>query len=157
MKIVSGGQTGADRGALEAALELRFDYGGWIPKGRKAEDGIVPLAFDRLQEHPSPEYQHRTYANVRDSDGTVIIARQPLAGGSKSTLRVVHEQEKPVCVFRASQAIHSPEGLVPMLRKWIAHHKIETLNVAGSRESRVPGLQVAVKQAIRLLLLQEVI
>lgn len=74
-KIVSGGQTGADRGALEAALELGFPYGGMIPKGRLAEDGIVPLKFDQMEESTRKDYLYRTEWNVTHSDATLIIEK----------------------------------------------------------------------------------
>ena len=87
-KIVSGGQTGVDRAGLEAAIALGLPYGGWVPKGRLAEDGVVPLKYVGMQEHTSSNYAVRTKANVRDSDATLIIAPSlPLSGGTMLTLR----------------------------------------------------------------------
>ena len=87
-KIVSGGQTGVDRAGLEAAIALGLPYGGWVPKGRLAEDGAVPPRYVGMQEHTSSNYAVRTKANVRDSDATLIIVPSlPLSGGTMLTLR----------------------------------------------------------------------
>jgi len=146
VKIVSGGQTGADRGALIAAKRLGVSYGGWIPRGRRAEDGVIPFEFDQLQEHPSSDYPPRTYANVRDSDGTLLIARLPLRGGSDLTLSYVRELDKPVFRLDAQTVLDTDEHafLVSSLIEWTTEQGIKTLNVAGSRESSVKGLQGAV-------------
>ena len=77
MKIISGGQTGADRAALDAALELSIPHGGWLPKGRKAEDGPVSKRY-RLQELASPNYRDRTRKNILESDGTLIVSIIPI-------------------------------------------------------------------------------
>lgn len=146
MKLISGGQTGADRGALEAALDVGTPYGGWVPKGRRAEDGQVPARFMLLQEHDSSGYPPRTRANVADADATVILARLPLAVGSKLTLRFAREQEKPVRIYGAQTAIDRYAFCVKNLYGWILEHRIEVLNVAGSRESSAPGLQSVVRQ-----------
>ena len=84
-KIVSGGQTGADRAALDAALEVGFATGGWIPRGRRAEDGAVPERYGNLVETESDAYEPRTELNVRDSDATVIFSFGPAFGGSALT------------------------------------------------------------------------
>jgi predicted Rossmann-fold nucleotide-binding protein len=81
-KIISGGQTGADRGALDAAIHCKLDYGGWIPKGRKAEDGSIPVEYDKLTEMTSADYHKRTEANVADSDVTIVFTYGPTSGGS---------------------------------------------------------------------------
>lgn len=83
-KIVSGGQTGADRGALDAAIALAIPHGGWCPKGRRTEDGAIPSKYE-LTETPATNYQARTKRNVEESDGTVILTRGPLEGGSLFT------------------------------------------------------------------------
>ena len=95
-KIVSGGQTGVDRAGLEAAIALGLPYGGWVPKGRLAEDGVVPLKYAGMQEHTSSNYAVRTKANVRDSDATLIIAPSlPLSGGTMLTLRTAERLHRP--------------------------------------------------------------
>ena len=92
-KIISGGQTGADRAALDFALKLGIPHGGWIPKGRIAEDGPLPEIY-RLQEMPTDSYEARTEQNVLDSDGTLIVARGKLTGGTDYTRQMTLKQKK---------------------------------------------------------------
>jgi hypothetical protein len=153
-KIMSGGQTGADRGALEAALELKFPYGGWVPKGRLAEDGQVPAEYDQLTEHSNPDYKPRSWSNVRDSTGTVIICPAPMSPGSQLTLRYCQEQGKPVMVRDAAKVISDPHTAARQVWDWIKLHKIETLNVAGTREKKCKGLQHAVAVLISDVILR---
>jgi len=95
-KIVSGGQTGADRRALDFAIERGIPHGGWCPRGRKAEDGSLNTRY-RLRETPSSSYPQRTEWNVRDSDGTAVFSISPvLTGGSKKTVDLAHKHRKPV-------------------------------------------------------------
>ena len=86
MKLVSGGQTGADRAALDVALELGIDHGGWVPKGRAAEDGRLPSRY-RVRETPSEDPAERTERNVADADAALLISHGPLTGGSELTRR----------------------------------------------------------------------
>jgi hypothetical protein len=131
-KIVSGGQTGADRGGLDAAVALGIPHGGWCPKGRRAEDGAVPARY-RLRETTSREYQPRTKANVRDSDGTVIFTSGHLEGGSRFTSETALDTGKPV--------LH--------LDHWLVAERIHTLNVAGSRGSKAKELHARVVAVLR--------
>jgi hypothetical protein len=140
-KVISGGQTGADRGALEACKGIGWPYGGWIPKGRKAEDGQVPAEFDQLQEHPHPGYRPRTRSNVQDADGTLIICVFPMSPGSKLTLRFCRELDKPVMVLDAAKLFQRRHNASAQIKAWLSKNEIVTLNVAGSRESKCPGLQ----------------
>jgi hypothetical protein len=94
-KIISGGQTGVDRAALDVAIELELPCGGWCPRGRLAEDGTVPDRYP-LQETRSAEYAERTERNVIDSDGTLIIATRPLTGGTALTVELAHRRDKPL-------------------------------------------------------------
>ena len=97
IKIVSGGQTGADQGALEAARHCELPYGGWVPKGRKAEKGMkVPAKYDQLREMATADYLKRTEANVVDSDATLILTLGPLSGGSKRTMDFAKKHGRPV-------------------------------------------------------------
>jgi len=98
MKIVSGGQTGADRGGLLAAIDLELEWGGWAPKGFLAEDGRVPIEFNKLQEMDSGSYPARTLANILDSNATIIFTKLPLSGGSLLTFHKCQEWRKPVMV-----------------------------------------------------------
>jgi putative molybdenum carrier protein len=135
--IVSGGQTGADRGALDAALAAGVPCGGWCPRGRRAEDGTIPERYP-LRETPAAEYPQRTAWNVRDSDGTVIFHHGTVDRGTALTERLASRQHRPVLRLDVRSA--RPQELA----EWIAREKITRLNVAGPRESRAPGLQAAV-------------
>ncbi len=134
MKIVSGGQTGADRAALDAALENGREAGGWCPRGRLAEDGPIDGRYP-LEETPKTLYRQRTLWNVRDSDGTLIVARRPLSGGTLLTERLAVELEKPCLVA------HPDDGgeTVALVGAWVRRHGIEVLNVAGPRQSSTPS------------------
>lgn len=140
-KIVSGGQTGVDRAGLEAAMALGLPYGGWIPKGRLAEDGIVPLKYVGMQENASSNYAVRTKANVRDSDATLIIApRLPLSRGTLLTLRTAERlgRSHHVACLEGGDVL---EDTLRWLRSFQHIGKPLVLNIAGSRESGAPGIQ----------------
>jgi len=131
-KIVSGGQTGVDRGALDAALEAAFPCGGWCPKGRKAEDGIIPQHYP-LSEMPGPSYRARTRRNVTDSDGTLVLFFGELTGGTLETLRIAEQLGKPVLTIDCA-AKPAADAAVEV-GAFVRLHEIATLNVAGPRES----------------------
>ncbi len=133
-KIVSGGQTGVDRAALDAALDANCPCGGWCPAGRRAEDGVIPCRYP-LAETPSAEYEQRTEWNVRASDGTLVIARGEINGGTAYTLATARRSGKPVIAVNARD-----EGAAATVRTWIAVHGIRVLNVAGPRESKEAGI-----------------
>jgi putative molybdenum carrier protein len=136
-KIISGGQTGADRSALDFAISQNIPHGGWCPKGRKAEDGPLAAKY-LLTETPSSSYPQRTEWNVRDSDGSVIFSIAPaLTGGSKKTVEFAIKYKKPW--LHISRGDHSPEG---MLLEFIREQRIRILNVAGPRASKEPGVAV---------------
>ena len=98
-KIVSGGQTGADRVAVDWALPHHVECGGWCPKGRKAQDGPIDPKYP-LKETPSVAYIQRTEWNVRDSDATVLFSIEPtLSGGSKKTIAFARKHKNPGCIF----------------------------------------------------------
>jgi hypothetical protein len=134
-KIISGGQTGADRAALEFAVARGIAHGGWCPRGRLAEDGVIPLNYN-LIETPDADYSQRTEWNVRDSDGTVIFSIAPtLAGGSQRTAELAQQQRKPCLQLSRSR---DKEAASAMLREFLIRHEIKTLNVAGPRQSQEP-------------------
>jgi hypothetical protein len=140
---VSGGQTGVDRGALDAAVQLGITYGGWCPRGRLAEDGVIPPEY-QLVETDSPEYPVRTERNVIDSDGTLILYRQRLVGGTELTRRMAARHRKPCCLVNLDQAAD-----IESVRRWLIRSGIRVLNVAGPRESSSPGIAEA---TVRFLL-----
>lgn len=136
-RIVSGGQTGVDRAALDVAIKLGIAHGGWIPQGRLTESGVLPKKY-HLKETSSSEYSVRTEKNVIDSDGTLIISHGPLTGGSEYTREIAIRYSRPwlhidldrTIAFHAATAIN----------KWILQKKIEILNVAGPRASKNPAI-----------------
>ena len=140
-KIISGGQTGADQGGLEAAAALGIETGGKVPLGFKTELGPMPELGPQygLEELASNEYPPRTRYNVVDSDGTVIFGHvsEP---GSRLTRRMCKESHKPCLAIED----FDQDGL-RLIRSFIDMYKIETLNVAGNRESKFPGLQRKVR------------
>ena len=137
MKIVSGGQTGADRAALDWAIARGLAHGGWCPKGRRAEDGVIGSRY-RLSETPSDRYVQRTEWNVRDSDGTVILSlAETLSGGSQKTAEFATNQGKP---WLHLSGIADGERAGARLRRFVEAHGIRVLNVAGPRASTEPAI-----------------
>jgi hypothetical protein len=136
-KIISGGQTGADRAALDAAIHLGIPHGGWIPKGRIAEDGVLPGKY-LLTEMPTKSYSKRTEKNVIDSDGTVIISNGKLTGGSAHTRTIAKKHGRPFLQIDllALPKYRSSSKIVD----WMTEYDIEVLNVAGPRASKDPTI-----------------
>jgi hypothetical protein len=139
-KIISGGQTGADRAALDFAIKQKIAHGGWVPKGRKAEDGTVPHKY-RLLEMPTGEYSKRTEKNILDSDGTLIISHGLLTGGSALTTGFAEHHGKP-WIHIDLEATSCPEA-ARMIREWVRRYSITVLNVAGARASKDPMIYQA--------------
>jgi hypothetical protein len=145
-KIISGGQTGADRAALDVAIELGIPYGGWIPKGRKTEAGPLPGKY-HLKEMPTAEYLKRTEQNVIDSDGTLIISHGELTGGTQYTAKMALKHNKPWMHVDANEL--SVEAAVEVIRAWISGNDVEVLNVAGPRASEDPKIYSTASSLIR--------
>lgn len=145
-KVVSGGQTGVDRAALDAALEFGFPIGGWCPRGRLAEDGRIPQYYP-LKETPSVAYSQRTEWNVRDSDATLILYRKHLYGGTALTRDLARLQKKACLALDVSNLSASQAIL-----EWIVEQKVEVLNCAGPRESGCPGIYWVALDVMRKLL-----
>lgn len=144
-KIVSGGQTGADRAALDWAIEHSVPHGGWCPKGRKAEDGPLPARYE-LMETPGDKYIQRTEWNVRDSDGTVIISiSSTLSGGSRNTAEFADGYRKLWLHLAATREGNCASGL---LREFVIRHRIRVLNVAGPRAYSEPEVGRFVMQVL---------
>lgn len=142
-QIISGGQTGADRAALDWAMKNGIPHGGWCPKGRKSEDGKIPDIY-QLQEMESSDYLERTRKNVISSNGTVIFTLSPsLSGGSKRTVEIACDYMKPF--LHISFYTPNPDlSLIEFLRK----HEITVLNIAGSRASKESGIESLVKSVL---------
>ena len=179
-KIVSGGQTGADRAGLDVAIALGIPHGGWCPRGRRTEDGPLPPHY-QLKETESSSYTQRTTWNVRDSDATVVFSMGRLGPGSANTMKAAQAFGRPrlhvnLSTLELSGTSTADIGAlidsgIPVLvdatalpeeasneqrhdrrlaafRRWLVDNKVETLNVAGSRESTSPGISNAVKDLL---------
>jgi hypothetical protein len=144
--IVSGGQTGVDRAALDVALELNIPCGGWCPKGRRAEGDPIPDRYP-LKETPLPIYPQRTEWNVRDSDGTLVLTNGRAEGGTGLTIELARRQKKPCLVLD----LNDNPG-VKGVRAWIKANHIRVLNVAGPRESENRGIYSKALEFLRRLL-----
>jgi hypothetical protein len=134
-RILSGGQTGVDRAALDVALELSIPCGGWCPRGRTAEDGPIDPRYP-LRETSGSDPDERTRRNVADADATLILAPQPLTGGSALTRACAEKLGKILLVIEPSTA----DAALAEVAEWMAVHAPRALNVAGPRESESPGI-----------------
>ncbi len=159
-KIVSGGQTGVDRAALDVALKCKIVCGGWCPKGRIAEDGIIPKRYP-LKETESSSYEVRTERNVCDSDGTLVLNSGKLTGGTALTVEYAEKHKKPYLIvdltpnhvgYGVQQKYKEDvKGVVAFGNKlivhdWIFKNHINILNIAGPRESKLPGIYKIAKK-----------
>lgn len=130
-RVVSGGQTGVDRAALDAAMAMDVPVGGWCPRGRRAEDGRIPERYP-LREATTDAYAERTRLNVRDSDATLVIGEASSSRGTALTADEASRLGKPLLQVEHGEA---PDEVV----EWLREHAVRVLNVAGPRESKVPG------------------
>lgn len=159
IKIISGGQTGADRGALDAAIALDVHHGGWCPKDRRAEDGRISTKYE-LKETSSKNYLSRTARNVYDSDATLVFTLGAVTGGTKKTVEIARNRGKSfyVCNLKSE----TPAEAVKNISTWL-NNQIEQregiilpppfrLNVAGPRASKQPSIQTTVTQILTQVL-----
>jgi hypothetical protein len=145
--VVSGGQTGADRAALDVALERGLEIGGWLPRGRSAEDGIIPPHYTGMRETESSDPAVRTTCNVRDADATLIVSHGALRGGSRLTADEAARLSKPL--LHLDLATLALADAVKQLRQWLTLVDPEVLNVAGPRASEDPGIGAGVAALLR--------
>lgn len=136
-KIISGGQTGVDRAALDAGLKLCIPIGGTCPKGRLAEDGPIDKKYPLIESH-SADYAVRTETNVKDGDGTLILFYGDWSGGTDETKEYADKHNKPWLAINLNEP-RSPKNVLA----WIRAANIKILNVAGPRESKHPGIHLA--------------
>ena len=147
-KVISGGQTGADRAALEWAIENSILHGGYCPKGRLAEDGPIPTNY-ALLETKTDKYPERTKLNVEQSNATlVVVGESKLTRGSKLTVTHAEKKQKPVLVVFAAGAEQPTEAQVAEVRSWLEKHDPMVLNVAGSRASTSPNVYAFTKNLL---------
>jgi len=144
-RLVSGGQTGVDRGALIAAALQGFDHGGYCPLNRRAEDGQIPPEFP-MEESESPDYLVRTRLNVQHSDATLVMTYEDehrLTGGTRRTVEFCRAFENPFFVLSLEPGADKGWNLsaAKAVRAWLRFLEPQVLNVAGPRESKAPGIQ----------------
>jgi hypothetical protein len=150
-KIISGGQTGVDRGALDAALDLGFPCGGFCPEDRAAEDGRIPSHYP-LTPLPGAGYRERTLQNVIDADATVILCQDEPTGGTRLTIEFCNQLHTP-CLFIDART-HSVPAAVSRVLAFVCEHEVRVLNFAGPRESGWPAGRDFTYRLVRDLLTQ---
>ena len=158
--VVSGGQTGADRGGHDAALAVGLPIDGYCPKGRKAEDGTIPEQYT-LTETGTEDYGERTNLNAQETTATLLLAFHDIddneRSGTGKTLRVARKAGKrTLCVNLAKVGEANYDRVAYQVFQWLRRHKVIALNVAGPRESKAPGLQAAVAKFLTMVLGVEV-
>jgi hypothetical protein len=138
MKIISGFQTGVDRAAVDVAIEIGLDYGGSVPKGRVAEDGIIDEKYDKLTELLTDSYESRTEKNVVDADATLIFTVGVPSGGTALTIECAKKHKRQYLLIDLKE---KPDNeIIELIQTWLSDNQPEVLNIAGPRESSVPGI-----------------
>lgn len=151
-KIISGGQTGADRAGIDAAIDLEIDYGGSIPKGKRTEDGTLPERYNQIAELETTSYAARTEKNVVDSDATVIFTYTDMGDGSAFTLELARKHNKPHLHINIENKRNG--DAIKDVSEWLDKVKPAVLNVAGSRESGAKGIYDRVYGILKAVLLK---
>jgi hypothetical protein len=153
-KIISGGQTGADQAALDIAIEMGIPHGGWVPKGRKTEEGALPDKY-QLEELATEAYEDRTEKNVLESDGTLILSHGELTGGSALTKRLAKQHNRPWKHVDLNEM--SSFAAAMKIIAWVTENKIQVLNVAGPPASKDPEIYEATKRILKAVYFMSVI
>ena len=153
LTIISGGQTGVDRAALDVAIELRLPYRGFVPQGRWAEDGRIPSNYKELTECDSSDPVVRTRLNVENSDATLILSHGKLVGGSLVTWQTARSTRKPCLHIDLDR--NSDDAAVEKIRLWLRNGDFDDLNVAGSRASKDPDIYEHIREILRRVLADE--
>ena len=135
-KIITGGQTGVDQGALDFAIDYQFESGGFCPKGRICEAGVIPFKY-HLVETDSDEYLERTRKNVLEADGVLIIHDSvELMEGAQNTIKFANQFSKPLLMINTDDLINYTQFV-----NWLVQNEIGVLNIAGNRASQNPGIK----------------
>ncbi len=137
LTIISGGQTGVDRGALDWAISIGLNHGGACPLGRRSEDGKIPSRY-QLTATDSRNYLVRTACNIKSADATLLLHRGEISGGTKSTIQVAKKYKKPLLIVHIDEPTAASQ-----IAHWLDSHSFTILNIAGPRESKSPGIQTA--------------
>jgi len=148
-KVVSGGQTGADRAALDFALENGIDHSGYVPAGRIAEDGPVAAKYGGLTETASTDPAERTRLNVLSSDGTIVVTQGPLAGGTLMTAEYARSMKKPL--LHIDLLIDDQETAAAKAREWLRLTECRIVNIAGPRASEDADIYGKVRSFLEVL------
>ena len=149
LKIISGGQTGVDRAALDFAIKNNIQTGGYCPRGRKAEDGAIPEIYP-LIELESKKYSDRTKANVEEADGTLVITWSKEPGhGTKKTIEFCLQLGKPFKICKMEEVENIDEYFA--FHHWLIRNHIKVLNIAGNRESKSPGIYEKTLETLEIL------
>jgi hypothetical protein len=146
-KIISGGQTGVDRATLDVGLELGIPIGGYCPKGRRSEDGTIPAQYPLIETNTS-NYGIRTEKNVIESDGTLVLNVGQVSSGTAYTIKMAKRHTKPCLVVQLDD--ENPKAMEEIL-DWLKTHEIKILNVAGPRESKIPGIHKLSSEFLRMV------
>lgn len=152
MKVISGGQTGVDRAALDAAIAAGLDYGGSVPKGRMAEDGPIDQSYRLLKEMPHGTYKDRTEKNIEDADATLIFTKGKPTNGTAYTITCARKSHKPILVIDLFDK--SFESVVRKVQGWLELIHPHVLNIAGPRESKSPGIYAQTLQILKIIFRQ---
>jgi hypothetical protein len=152
-RIVSGGQAGADRAALDVALALGIACGGWVPAGRWAEDGAISERYPNMRETVSAKPRRRTERNVRDSDATLVFSCGSPEGGTELTVRMAQKHGKALLVIDVLDQV--AEVAAARVRAWLDQCQPRVLNVAGPRSSKCPEIYMAVRDTLTLVFAEE--
>lgn len=144
--LVSGGQTGADRAALDVALALGYAVAGWVPAGRRAEDGVIPLQYQGLRETPGQDPAERTRRNVRDSDATLVLARGEPGGGTALAIATARRLGAPLLIV--DLCVVDEHAAAKRVRRWLHVNDVARLNVAGPRASEDPEIYAATRAVL---------
>jgi len=150
MKIISGGQTGVDVAALDAAMESGLEYGGSLPRGRLTENGPLPARYRKMRELSSPQYPVRTEQNVKDAAATLIFSRGKPESGTALTIGMARKHKKPY--LHIDLAARRDVEIIDEVRDWLVETNPAVLNVAGNRESKAPGIYRRVYNLLRQIL-----
>jgi len=146
-KIISGGQTGVDSAALDFALQNNVECGGWCPKGRKAEDGMINIRYP-LKETKTKNYNERTEKNVLLGDGTILFYHKEMDEGTLLTASFCVKWKKPILKIDLNK-----DQKPSVIKRWIKQNNIQALNIAGPRESTSPGIYKITYEFLKLRLL----